>query len=99
MTASGRDDTAVNISRPAARRDLQLDLGGGKRLAEQKTLHLRAPFGNDAVELFGGFHALGGSRHAHPVGERGTRPRDGGRAGILADVLDEGTVDLDLVER
>ena len=50
-------------------------------------------------ELFGGFHALGGGRHAHAVGERGNRAHDVERARILGDVLDEGTVDLDLVER
>src|SRR4029079_1207294 len=93
---SRRDDAASSVARPAARQELPLDLGGGKRPAEQKTLHLRASFGSDAVELLRGFHTLGGGRHAHAIGERGNRPHDVERARILGDVLDEGTVDLDL---
>src|SRR6186713_2301465 len=80
---SSRDDTALNIARPASRQELPLDLGGGKRPAEQESLHLRASFGSDAVELLGGFHALGGGRHAHAVGECGNRAYDVERARIL----------------
>src|SRR5689334_6670046 len=92
---SRRHNAPLSLRRLTPRKKLPLDLAGGKRLAEQKALHLGAAFGGDPVELFGGFHALGGGRHAHAVGERCDCPHDVERAGILRDVFYERAVDLD----
>src|SRR5688572_16026671 len=68
-------------------------------LTEQETLHLGAALRSNRLELSSCFDAFGGCLHTQPVGQRsyGTHNVESTRA--LRDVLDERTINLDLVER
>src|ERR1700732_1408815 len=96
---SGRGSAAGSLAWLAVGKELPLDLTCGERLAEEESLHLGTAFGRDPVELFPGFHAFGGRRHAHSVGERRDRPHDIERTRIFRDVLYERSINLDFVER
>src|SRR5450755_1832139 len=67
--------------------------------AAQETLHLGASLGYNPVELLAGLHAFGRGCHSHALRKRRHGAHNIERVGIFRDVLDEGSVDLDLVER
>src|SRR5580704_10872131 len=69
------------------------------RPAEQIALHLDAAFGAQDLELLLGLDALGGGDHAETRAEPRHRADDGDAIVFLAELADEGAVDLDLVER
>src|ERR1700756_306168 len=68
------------------------------RRAEQKSLHLVAAFIAQPIELVHRFHALGRRRDVETAAKAGNRPHDRDTIGPHGNVLDEGAVDLDLVE-
>jgi hypothetical protein len=65
------------------------DVLGGKRLAEEITLHFRATLESHRGALLLRLHALGGCRHAEPPGHGGNGAHDVDRAHALGDVFDE----------
>src|SRR6185503_20616875 len=75
------------------------DLADRPRLAEQIALRLVAAFDAQHVELLLGLDALGHGDHAYVGAELRHRADDGEAVFLLAELHDEGAVDLDLVER
>src|SRR6185437_5425353 len=69
------------------------------RRAEQKALHLGTSEILHGLALLRGLDALRRGDHAAVGGDAHHRADDRGRGGITRHFLDEGTVDLDLVER
>jgi hypothetical protein len=68
------------------------------RFAEKEPLHFGATLRFHSIPLFCGLHAFGGRYDAEAVGHRSHSPNDVQRAAAFSDVLDEGAIDLDLVE-
>jgi len=76
-----------------------LEFVGGQRHREPVTLPVGAAQFEQQRALLLGLDALGGGFDAEARAERRDRLDDHGRVAVTVDVLDEGTVDLDLVER
>src|SRR5689334_5000115 len=74
------------------------DFRGGNRRAEQIALHLRAAELAQELALPFLLDAFGGRRHVAGFRNVDHGLDDRGRSVPVADVLDEGAVDLDLVE-
>jgi signal transduction histidine kinase/CheY-like chemotaxis protein len=83
------------LSRPQQRADIL----GRPRRAEQIALHLRATEILHGLALLQGLDAFGGGDHVAVGGDADHGADDRGRRGVARHFLDEGAVDLDLVER
>src|SRR5260370_22439156 len=80
-------------------RDEAERLGGRARRACQIALHFGAAGAPHDVELLFGLDAFRGRLDAETRAKAGDRPNDDRAVTVAVDVLDEGAVDLDLVER
>ena len=62
-------------------------------------MHFRTTFQCDCLALFLGLYAFRRRNHPKSLGKRSDGPHNIKRASALVDVLNEGTIDFDLVER
>src|SRR4051812_37725034 len=86
----GLDDVAA---------DKRRILSDRRRLAQQIALHRVAAFLRQEGELFRGLDALGDDRHFQAMAEVDDGTDNRRRLRVLAEIDDEGAVDLDLVKR
>src|SRR5450755_539230 len=74
-------------------------LADRQRPADEIALYRVAAFVGEEAQLLLGFDALGDNRHPEAVAKADHGPHDRRRLRIASEIHDEGTVDLDLVER
>ena len=75
-----------------------LQLCRGQGCAQVVSLGLVAVVGAQKIELLLGLHALGRGAHAQGLGHADDGADDGPVVGVVAQVADEGLVDLELVD-
>ena len=75
----------------------RLHLCARQRLTEQKTLHFGEAETTNLAQLLLGFDAFGRGCDVERLGQHCNRFNDRDRLLVLADVLDEAAIDLELV--